>query len=113
MASASALTDSADVVVARIVPFVAAPPSRRSSAGLASCSSAMASTTNVASSRESRSSETDTLPAPSAAALLDQALDLRGRGVRPARPEHDLAVLGGDAGEAGGDGASSGDADPF
>ena len=48
-----------------------------------------------------------------APALLDQALDLRGRGVRAARPEHDLAVLGGDAGEAGGDGASTGDADPF
>jgi hypothetical protein len=48
-----------------------------------------------------------------AAALLDQLLDLRGGGVRATRPEHDLAVLRRDAREPGGDGAASGDPDPF
>ena len=48
-----------------------------------------------------------------AAAPLDQLLDPRRGGVRAARPQHDLAVLGRDAREAGGDGAAAGDADPF
>ena len=56
--------ESAEVVVARIVPFVAAPPSRRSRSAFAPCSSAIASTTNVASRSTSRSLEIATLPAP-------------------------------------------------
>ena len=48
-----------------------------------------------------------------AAAPLDQLLHLRGRGVRAARPQHDLAVLGRDARKPGGDGAAAGDPDPF
>ena len=52
------------MVVARIVPLCADPPSRASSSTFALCSSVIASTMNVASRSVAGSSDTETLPAP-------------------------------------------------
>ena len=99
--------------MARIVPFVAAPPSRASSAAFAAVllGDRLDDEGGVAQGVEVVGY--GHVARAHAAAPLDQPLHLRGGGVRAARPQDDLAVLGRHAREPGGDGAASGDPDPF
>ena len=113
VARARSRTERADVVVARIVPLVAEPPQPPEQLGLRGrlLGDRLHDEGGVAEAVEIGGY--GYVARAQAAALLDEALDLGVRGVRPAGPEDHLTVLGRDACEPGGDGPAPGDPDPL
>ena len=83
----------AEVVLARIVPTVAARPRSPSGGGVATSSSQMASTTKVASLSASGSSEIVTLPEPAPPARSISRSTRAAGAARPAAPDDDLPAL--------------------